>query len=347
MENCYERIKLLFIGKSMKPLTLSAIIFLTSFSHLHALDGNVSNTVKTNISIKEINVIAAEPLKKRKKSKSFYKKIEDTFSDYDKTWVEDMMTYSADVMLPDELIRASKDVLKNRSDKGFSSKLKYFPKTLGTDAYNLMFTTTYYYIQDISHITKKAWEDELCDPDTFIYQVDKEPQKPLLDLKMTDPEARGMSKNGVILPVNANFPNAFYPYASKPDGCSAEGLQKLYNQANDLSDDDKWLSEACDAHDRCYYTLGTTSKECNEKFIIDSLDSCDNISGRNTLLYMGSKNAFCGFKAFAVSTGANSCAQKYFETAQREQMIYEQWIERYEKSYLKVKQKKHDEARGK
>jgi len=321
----------------MKQFTIATIIYLTLFSNTYAYDSNSSNTLRTDISIKEINVIEAEPLKKRKKSKSFYKKIEEIFSDYDKTWVEDMMTYSADIMLPDELIRASKDVLKNRSDKGFSSKLKYFPITLGTDAYNLMLTTGYYYIQDISHITKKGWEDEVCDPDTFRYQVNKEPQKPFLDLKMNDPDARGVSKNGVVLPVNHNFPNALYPYAHKPDGCSAEGLQKLYDQANDLSDDDKWLSQACDAHDRCYYTLGTTSKECNEKFIIDAIDSCNTISGRNTLLYLGSKNAFCGFKAFAVSTGANSCAQKYFDHAQREQKIYEQWIERYEKAYFKAK----------
>jgi hypothetical protein len=251
------------------------------------------------------------------------------------------------MMMPDEMMRAAKDVIDNRKNKNFDSQVKYIPKMLGNDFYNIMLTSAYYYMQDISHISKELWEDDVCDPDTFIYQTEREPQKPLLDLKANDENARGVSKNAVVLPVNDNFPDALYPYAARPDGCSAEGLQKLYDQANDISDDDKWLSQACDTHDRCYYTLGTTAKECNEKFIIDAIDSCNNISGRNTLLYMGTKNAFCGFKAFAVSTGANSCAQKYFDQAQREQMIYEQWISRYEKAYFKAKQKKLDAQNGK
>ena len=318
--------------------TLILFMLLIVLSHSYG-DDHLLDKKDTNLSLRSIDIVASDKIKLRKKSKSMYRKFKDIFSDYDGPWIEDMIIYSADIMMPDEMIRAAKDVVDNRKDKDFDSQAKHIPKMLGNDAYNIMLTSAYYYMQDISRISKASWEDDVCDPDMFIYQTEREPQKPLLDLKANDENARGVSKHGVVLPVNDNFPNALYPYAAKPDGCSAEGLQKLYNQANDLSDDDKWLSLACDAHDRCYYTLGTSAKKCNEKFIIDSIDSCNSISGRDTLLYMGSKNAFCGFKAFAVSTGANSCAQKYFDQAQREQMIYEQWIERYEKEYNKAKKK--------
>jgi len=319
--------------KQLNSVTLILFMVLThSYGEMH-----LSENKDTNMSLRTIDIAALEKLKLRKKSKSMYRKFKDLFSDYDNALVEDMIVYSADIMMPDEIMRAAKDVIDNRKDKHFGSHTKHRAKMLGNDAYSFMWTSAYYYIQDISHITQESWEEEVCDPDTFIYQTDIEPKKPLLDLKAEDENARGVTNHGVVLPVNDNFPNALYPYAARPDGCSAEGLQKLYDQANDLSDDDKWLSQACDAHDRCYYTLGTSSKKCNEKFITDALDSCNNISGRNTLLYLGSKNAFCGFKAFAVATGADSCAQKYFDQAQREQRIYEQWIERYEKAYLKAK----------
>ena len=146
----------------------------------------------------------------------------------------------------------------------------------------------------------------------------------------------GHTENGVILPVNDNFPNAYYPYAQKPDGCSAEGLHDLYRQSNKLSDDDKWLTEACNEHDRCYSTIGTTSQECNSQFIVNAIDSCNAISAEKTVLTLGSKNAFCGFKGLMVATGANSCAKKYFSRAQREQKLYMQWVENYEKAYRSI-----------
>lgn len=326
----------------MKQLTVATIILLTFFSHLYADESNESAFPDMYISLKNADKFTEKIPKKRKSSKSFYKKFKNLFSDYDKTWVEDMVTYSFDIMMPDEIMLATEDVIKNRDTKGFSSHIKNFSQEFGNDVYNIMLTTAYYNFQDISRITKELWEDDACDPDTFIYDINDDPKVPLLNLKANDENARGVTSNGVVLPVNDNFPDALYPYASKPNGCSAEGLQKLYDQANDLSDDNKWLSQACDAHDRCYYTLGTTSKECNEKLIIDTIDSCNEISGRNTLLYMGTKNAFCGFKALAVSTGADACAHKYFAQAQREQKAYMQWVKHYEKAYFKAKQKKHN-----
>lgn len=323
----------------MKRLTLTTIIFLTFFSHLYAYDTNVSESQDTNISLKEANSFKKYIPKKRKSSKGFYKKFKKRFSNYDKTWVENIVTYSVDIVVPDEMILATEDIIDNRDDKGFGNRAKNIPKKLGNDAYNMILTTAYYHFQDVARITENLWEEEACDPDTFIYEINKDPKEPLLNLNVNDENARGVTKNGIVLPMNYNFPTAFYPYASRPDGCSAEGLQNVYDLANDFSDDEPWLREACNNHDRCYFTEGTTAKECNAQFIIEAVDSCSHISDEDTLLYMGMKNAFCGFKGLTVSSAANACADKYFAEAQRKQKAYNQWVKRYEEAYLKSKHK--------
>ncbi len=129
-------------------------------------------------------------------------------------------------------------------------------------------------------------------------------------------------------------------YSSRPNGCSAEELEYVYDLANTFSNDDEWLSKSCDKHDKCYFTEGTTYKECNEKFIVDAIDSCNDISGQNTLLFMGSRNAFCGLKAFGIATGANACAEKYFKKAQKKQKAYNAWVRSYEKAYNDAKTSK-------
>ncbi len=322
----------------MKQLNIFIIIFLTFFSNLYAYD--LSNIEDMNVSHQEQNTIKIPIPKKRKKSKSLYDKFEDAFSDYDGAWVEDMFTYSVDIFMPDELILATKDIIDNRDDKGFSSKTKHLPKEMANDAYSIMLTTAYYHFQDISRITSDLWEDEACEPDSFEYNTSIEPKEPLLNLEANDKNARGVTKNGVVLPINLNFLTALYPYASRPDGCSAEKLQDLYDDANKFFDDDQWLREACNEHDRCYFTEGTTAKECNAKFIVEAVDSCNNISGRDTLLFMGSRDAVCGIKALIVSAAANACAEKYFAEAQRKQKAYNQWVIRYEEAFKNAQQKK-------
>lgn len=315
----------------MKILKLSLILYFTFFTMILAEEHN--NTVN------DLEVITVRTLEIKKSKKSSYDRFEELFSDYDGTWMEDMFIYSADIFMPDEMMRATKDVIKNRRDKGHSSHAEVYPKSLGNDAYNMFLTTMYYYIQDIYQITGQVWSDEVCTPDTFIYDEDKEPKKVFLELKATDKDSRGVTENNIVLPVNDNFPNAFYPYAKKPDGCTTDGLEDLYKQSNKISDDDQWLTEACNEHDRCYSTIGTTSQECNSEFIVNAIDACNAISAENTVLSMGSKNAFCGFKGFAISTGANYCAKKYFDKVQRQQKIYMEWVERYEKAYLDAKAK--------
>ena len=316
------------------------IILCILFTHSYADNTLLFTTPDTNISLKTIHVVESDIVMPKKKKESSFKKFERLFSDYEGTFVEDMFIYSVDIMMPDEIMQAAKDVIQNREDKSYSDRTKEFPKTFSNDAYNVFLTTTYYYIQDISRITQKIWNKAICSPDTFKYQKSKEPKQVFLALKMNDEDARGVTRQGIVLPINHNFPDAQYPYASKPNGCSTEELEYAYDLSNTFSNDDKWLNKACDEHDKCYYTEGSSYKECNAKFIVNTIDSCDDITGRNTLLFMGTKNAFCGIKALAVSTGANSCAEKYFEKAQRRQKEYNAWVSRYEKAYIDAKQKK-------
>jgi len=324
----------------MKQLNIYMIFLVLLLTHTYAKDRLILADQDTNISLKTIHVIESDMVLPKKKKESSYKKFERIFSDYDGTFFEDMFIYSVDIMMPDELMQATKDVIKNRENNSYDEKTKEFPKMFSNDAYNIFLTTGYYYIQDISRITQQVWNKAICSPDTFKYDEHKEPKQVFLALKESDEKARGATKRGIVLPINNNFPEAHYPYASEPNGCSAEELEYAYDLSNTFSNDDKWLNKACDEHDKCYYTEGTTYKECNAKFIVNTIDSCNEISGRNTLLFMGTKNAFCGIKALAVSTGANSCAEKYFEKAQRRQKAYTQWVSRYEKAYLQAKQKK-------
>ena len=324
----------------MKQFHSYIIILSILFTHAYADNTLLFTAHDTNISLKTIHVVESDIVMPKKKKESSYKKFERIFSDYDGSFFEDMFIYSVDIMMPDEIMQATKDVIKNRENESYSDHTKEFPKTFSNDAYNVFLTTTYYYLQDISRITQKVWNKALCSPDTFKYEVNKDPKQVFLALKETDEQARGITKQGIVIPVNHNFPEAQYPYASEPNGCSTEELEYAYDLSNTFSNDDKWLNKACDAHDKCYYTEGTTYKECNAKFIVNTIDSCNDISGRNTLLFMGTKNAFCGIKALAVSTGANSCAQKYFDKAQRRQIAYNTWVKKYEKAYNDAKQNK-------
>ena len=321
----------------MKTFNVYIIFLLTFFSHLYAYDHNYSNSQESNISHEENTTIVKEKTRVKKPSKSIYRKFKELFSDYDGSWVEDVATYPIDIIMPDEAMQATEDVIDNRNRKEFSSQLERIPKQIGNDAYNMLLTTAYYHLQDISRITNEIWEDEACDPDSFDYNASQDPKEPLLYLKASDENARGVTKNGIVLPVNPNFPDAIYPYASRPDGCSAEGLQDVYDLANEFFDDDKWFIEACNAHDRCYYTEGTTVKECNDQFIVHTVDSCNNISNTQTAMYMGTRNAICGMKALTIASAANACAEKYFAQAQRKQKAYNQWVIQYEKAYLKAK----------
>ena len=323
----------------MKPSNLYIIIVLTFFSPLYAYDHNISSIQDRNVSHNEQNTTKMHISKPKKHSKGIYRKFKDLFSDYDESWIEDMVIYPVDTFMPDEIMQATEDIVDHRNRQELDSQLEQIPKQMGNDAYNMLLTTAYYHFQDISRITSDIWEDEACDPDSFEYNASRDPKEPLLYLKANDEKAKGVTKNGIVLPINPNFPRALYPYASRPDGCSAEGLQDVYDLANEFFNDDKWLKEACNRHDKCYFTEGTTSKECNEQFIVETIDACNNISNVETVMFMGTRNTICGMKALAISTAANACAEKYFAEAQRKQKAYNQWVISYEKAFIKEKRK--------
>jgi hypothetical protein len=320
----------------MKQLHKYIIIFVTFFSYLNAYD--LSHMIDTNLSEQEMNSTDTKLERPRKRSKSLYKKFENFFSDYDDNFVENIAIYSADIMIPDEMMLATKEILNNRLEKKYGSTKEHLPKIIGTDAYNWLLTSTYYQFQDVSRITHELWDEE-CEAGDFKYDISIEPNEPLLGLKADDKNARGVTKNGIVLPVNPNFPDAFYPYASRPNGCSAEGLHDVYEDLNRIFDDDKWIEEACNEHDRCYYTEGSSSKECNAQFIINATDACEHISVRQTVGLMGIRNTLCGMKALTVSTIANACSEKYFKEAQKKQKAYNRWIKKYEEAYYKASRK--------
>ena len=299
---------------------------------------NISANIETNTSVQTVGTLKHTQVSHKKKKESKYDKFERTFSSYDGNFFKDMFVYSFDIMMPDEVIKAAKDVVNYREKRGYDDENKELPRTVSTDAYNFFLTTGYYYMQDITQITQRLWNKSICSPDTFIY--DKK-LNPVLNVTLKENEdgARGVTVNGIVLPFNRNFPAAQYPYAKIPNGCSAEELEYVYDLSNTFSNDDKWISKACDEHDKCYSTIGVTYKECNEKFVVDTIDSCNAISARSTVLFMGSKNAFCGFKALTIATGANSCAKKYFQKAQKKQKAYNAWVETYEKAYNTEKNK--------
>lgn len=328
----------------MKQFKLFTILFFTFFSTLCAYDlsgiQDLNNTC-------QINRTTEIPIpKKTKTSETKYEKLERKLSEYRGTWFKDMMVYSADMFIPDEMVRAVKDVMANRQEKGFSDQTARVSQTLANDSYNTVLTTAFYYMQDMARMSERIWKDEACNPGHFDYDNSIEPKEPILDLSECDSIARGATENGVVLPLNVNFPNALYPYASKPDGCSAEGLQDLYDQSNDLLNADQWLKEACNIHDKCYYTEGTTAKECNSKFIVKIVDACNEIKAKETVQYLGMKNAICGMKGLFVATGANACAKRYFEHAQKKQKAYNQWVHRYEKAYKELEEQQKLQNKG-
>lgn len=73
------------------------------------------------------------------------------------------------------------------------------------------------------------------------------------------------------IPSNPDFPNAQYPYAQAPDGCSGWQSRREVR--------DTWgpvrFTGACDNHDRCYYTRGSNWNTCNERFYSDLRAACE------------------------------------------------------------------------
>jgi hypothetical protein len=73
------------------------------------------------------------------------------------------------------------------------------------------------------------------------------------------------------IPYNSDFPKAQYPYAQDLDGCSGLSNPKQVR--------DTWgpvnFTEACNQHDRCYYTVGSNWNTCNERLYSDLRAACE------------------------------------------------------------------------
>jgi hypothetical protein len=91
----------------------------------------------------------------------------------------------------------------------------------------------------------------------------------LLVVFVTSNDIAQADVNGI--PYNSNFPKAQYPYAQAPDGCSGWSSPTQVR--------DTWgpvsFREACNQHDRCYYTAGSSWNTCNERFYSDLRSACE------------------------------------------------------------------------
>jgi hypothetical protein len=71
------------------------------------------------------------------------------------------------------------------------------------------------------------------------------------------------------------FPEAQYPYAKAPNGCGPTGI--FGSSPTDVRD--TWgsvrFTEACNSHDRCYYTIDAGWNNCNRRFYSDLRTACE------------------------------------------------------------------------
>lgn len=143
------------------------------------------------------------------------------------------------------------------------------------------------------------------------------------------------------IPYNSNFPNAQYPYAQAPDGCS--GLQSTREVR------DTWgsvnFTGACDNHDRCYYTRGSNWNTCNERFYSDLRAACERdlrvwvppVTVRGVVITPGfhTPPEPTSLRAcYAIASGYYAGVQAgvlldVFNTAQGKQRRYEEWVASY------------------
>ena len=136
------------------------------------------------------------------------------------------------------------------------------------------------------------------------------------------------------------FRKAEHPYAKKPDGCSG------YSDPHEVRD--TWgpvnFTSACNAHDRCYYTRGSSWKKCNERFRKDLLNACHDdlrikipgisfrgkkITGDKYLPPDPGRYALCVKVALSYYVVVQAgVAFDIFEDAQKLQKSYERWHKR-------------------
>ena len=151
--------------------------------------------------------------------------------------------------------------------------------------------------------------------------------------------AVSMSCQGVVradidgIPYNSEFPKAQYPYAQAPDGCSG------WNDPKEVRD--TWgpvsFKDACNQHDKCYYTVGSKWNTCNERYYSDLRTACERdlrtavrnpITGKKYYLPPDPvRLSTCYGIATTYYSGVQvGVALDVFKDAQRKQKKYDEWV---------------------
>ena len=129
-----------------------------------------------------------------------------------------------------------------------------------------------------------------------------------------------------------------YPYAKRPNGCSVPGAMPGANDTITLFFIEVGFADICNAHDRCYYTLGTTPRECNEPFKSGLRDRCDeviaaHVEGGWDVVTRGISVATaleaCHTKADAMAMGVIAAQQMSHAQAQMKQQRYLERVNAY------------------
>ena len=123
----------------------------------------------------------------------------------------------------------------------------------------------------------------------------------------------------------------YYPYAKRPNGCSVPGAVPGANDTINLFFIDISFTDICNAHDRCYYTLGTTPRECNVPFQHGLRIRCEHgIAGHAQSGWDIATGGFsvvaaleaCYNKADAMAIGVMGAQLRSHATAQKNQQEY-------------------------
>jgi hypothetical protein len=140
-----------------------------------------------------------------------------------------------------------------------------------------------------------------------------------------------VSVAGDDIPYNPAFPKAQYPYAQAPDGCSGlsdpEQIRDTWGPVN--------FEPACNKHDRCYYTYGSSWQRCNEEFLKDLVEACWNdlrICVTPDFCLPPEPVSLAACTAIAVSYyGVVQAAVAFdvFSEAQTLQKRYDEWVARF------------------
>lgn len=128
------------------------------------------------------------------------------------------------------------------------------------------------------------------------------------------------------IPGNDNFSRASYPYARVLQSCTS------WRKPDHVSD--KWgavsFRAACQQHDKCFHTVGTTWSDCNRRFMVDLRDACDR-DLRHELLDAGGKGEPDAEKVRLCYEIANFFHAKVQDSAVRERFEFAQGVQ---KEYL-------------